>query len=104
MSLDHLQLVDLFYMQNFSFLGHQEVFKKDGLGVGGFIRKWHFVAPSCKPVLARFSALLRIQDGAECGKTESLGTFSLKTKTRPRLSSFTGLNSVQLNLVSTRNI
>ena len=28
----------------------------------------HFVAPSFKLELARFSVLLRIQDGAECGK------------------------------------
>ena len=30
----------------------------------------HFVAPSCKLELARFSALLRIQDGAECGNNQ----------------------------------
>ena len=30
-------------------------------------RKYHLVAPSCKLNLARFSALLKIQDGAECG-------------------------------------
>ena len=36
--------------------------------VGGSFRKYyHFVAPSCKLELARFSAWLRIQDGAECG-------------------------------------
>ena len=32
-----------------------------------FRKYCHFVAPSCKLELARFSALLRIQDGAECG-------------------------------------
>ena len=40
--------------------------------MGGWVddsfRKYcHFVAPSCKMELARFSAPLRIQDGAECG-------------------------------------
>ena len=34
-TLDHLDLIDLSYMQKFSFLGHQEVVKKDGLRVGG---------------------------------------------------------------------
>ena len=34
-----------------------------------------FVAPSCKLVLARFSALLRIQDGAECGNNKILSIF-----------------------------
>ena len=34
-TLNHLHLVDLGYMQKFSFLGHQEVVKKDGLRVGG---------------------------------------------------------------------
>ena len=29
------------------------------------------MAPSCKLGLAGFSALLRIQDGAECGKNEN---------------------------------
>ena len=34
----------------------------------GLDRKYyHFVAPSCKLKLARFSTKLRIQDGAECG-------------------------------------
>ena len=32
----------------------------------------HFVAPSCKIELARFSARLRIQDGAECGNIGSI--------------------------------
>ena len=36
-TLDHLDLLDLGYMQKFSFLGHQEVIKKDGLRVGGSI-------------------------------------------------------------------
>ena len=36
--------------------GHSNHFKTDG-----------YVAPSCKVELARFSASLRIQDGAECG-------------------------------------
>ena len=37
--------------------------------VDDFFRKYsHFMAPSCKLELARFSALLRIQNGAECGK------------------------------------
>ena len=31
----------------------------------------NFLAPSCKLELARSSALLRIQDGAECGKNQS---------------------------------
>ena len=36
--------------------------------VGGSFKKYyHFVAPSCKLGLARFSAWLRIQDGAESG-------------------------------------
>ena len=39
---------------------------------GGWVvscrKYYHFVAPSCKLELARFSAWLRIQDGAECGK------------------------------------
>ena len=36
--------------------------------MGGSFRKYyHFVAPSCKLELARFSAWVRIQDGAECG-------------------------------------
>ena len=43
--------------------------------VGGWVvsfRKYfHFVAPSYKLVLARFSALLRIQDGAECGNKKA---------------------------------
>ena len=39
-----------------------------GRWVGGSFRKYyHFVAPSCKLELTRFSAWLRIQDGAECG-------------------------------------
>ena len=39
-----------------------------GWRVGGSFRKYyHFVAPSFKLELARFSAWLRIQDGAECG-------------------------------------
>ena len=29
------------------------------------------MAPSCKLKLARFSALLRIQDGAECGNKQT---------------------------------
>ena len=38
--------------------------------MGYSFRKYcHFVAPSCKVELARFSVLLRIQDGAECGNT-----------------------------------
>ena len=32
-----------------------------------FRKYCHFLAPSCKLELARFLALLRIQDGAECG-------------------------------------
>ena len=36
-TLNHLHSVDLGYMQKFSFLGHQEVVKKDGLGVGGWV-------------------------------------------------------------------
>ena len=36
--------------------------------VGGSFRKSsHFVAPSCKLELERFSVQLKIQDGAECG-------------------------------------
>ena len=36
--------------------------------MGYSFRKYrHFVAPSCMLELARFSTLLRIQDGAECG-------------------------------------
>ena len=39
--------------------------------VGDSFRKYcHFVAPSCKLELARFSGQLRIQDGAECGNTD----------------------------------
>ena len=38
----------------------------DGWMVYSFRKYCHFVAPSCKLELARFSALLRIQDGAEC--------------------------------------
>ena len=34
-TLDHLDLIDLGYMQKVSFLGHQEVVKIDGLRVGG---------------------------------------------------------------------
>ena len=34
-----------------------------------FRKYCHFVVPSCKLELARFSALLRIQDGAECGNS-----------------------------------
>ena len=34
-TLDHLDLIDLGYMQKFSFLGHQEVVKNEGLLVGG---------------------------------------------------------------------
>ena len=37
--------------------------------VGG---RMYFVAPSCKRELARFSASLRIQDGAECGSKNGL--------------------------------
>ena len=44
---------------------------------GSFGKSSHFVAPSCKLELARFSAYLRIQDGAECGKKE-------KTKRRQK--------------------
>ena len=40
-------------------------------GMDGWIGYWrkyyHFMAPSCKLELARFSAKLIIQDGAECG-------------------------------------
>ena len=35
---------------------------------GSFRKSSHFVAPSCKLELARFSAYLRIQDGAKVGK------------------------------------
>ena len=56
--------------------GNIEVSKLDwlvgrsvGSGRVGSCRKYyHFVAPSCKLELARFSAWLRIQDGTECGK------------------------------------
>ena len=42
--------------------------------VGGSFRKYyHFVAPSFKLELARFSAWLRIQDGAECGNMKQVG-------------------------------
>ena len=37
---------------------------------GSFRKYYHFVAPSCKLELARFSAKLRIKDGAECGKNQ----------------------------------
>ena len=36
-----------------------------------FRKYYHFVAPSCKLELARFSVGLRIQDGAECGNRPS---------------------------------
>ena len=39
----------------------------DGWVDDSFRKYCHFVAPSCKLELARFSALPRIQDGAECG-------------------------------------
>jgi hypothetical protein len=39
-----------------------------GVWVGGPVGKYnHFVAPSCKLRLARFSARLKFQDRAECG-------------------------------------
>ena len=42
-----------------------------GWWVGGsFGKSSHFVAPSCKLELARYSALPRIQDGAECGNSK----------------------------------
>jgi len=44
-----------------------------GWWVEDSFRKYcHFMAPSCKLELARFSALLKIQDGAECGNKASL--------------------------------
>ena len=51
--------------------------KKKSICSGGwmgysFRKYYHFVAPSCKLELARFSALLRIQDGAECGNKETV--------------------------------
>ena len=46
--------------------------------VGGSFRKSsHFVAPSCKLELVRFSALPRIQDGAECGNNWNLTLLSV---------------------------
>ena len=39
---------------------------------GSFGKSSHFVAPSCKLELARFSAMPRIQDGAECGKSKRM--------------------------------
>ena len=55
--------------------GHRTTFKEkiymvgwmDGWVDDSFRKYSHFVAPSYKLELARFSALLRIQDGAECG-------------------------------------
>ena len=40
-----------------------------------FRKYCHFVAPSCKLELARFSALLRIQDGAECGNIADMDKY-----------------------------
>ena len=48
---------------------------------GGWVvssEKWHSVAPSCKLGLSKFSALLRIQDGAECGKKMRTPMFRTK--------------------------
>ena len=43
------------------------------MGVWFSFRKYfHFVAPSCKLRLARFSDYLRIQDGAECGNRRTI--------------------------------
>ena len=42
-----------------------------GRWMGGSFRKYYlFVAPSCKLEHARFSAELRVQDGAECGSND----------------------------------
>ena len=72
-----------------------------GWMVYSFRKYCHFVAPSCKLELARFSALIRIQDGAECGNKHQLQnnpynhltpplthppTCHLKRKTRPIMS------------------
>ena len=38
--------------------------------MGCYCRKhYYFMAPSCKLELARFSAWLKIHDGADCGKS-----------------------------------
>ena len=64
--------------------------------VGGSLRKYyHFVAPSCKLELARFSALLRIQDGAECGnmtKVSASHLVSVATYNPERFYSRSGQN------------
>ena len=57
-----------------------------------FGKYYHFVAPSCKLELARFSALLRIQDGAKCGK-KFLGT---EVALLPQMCHYTRLKSVLL--------
>ena len=44
----------------------------DGWVDDSFRKYCHFVTPSRKLELARFSALLKIQDGAECGNKASL--------------------------------
>ena len=50
--------------------GHHTTFKEKIYMVGwaghSFRNYCHFVGPSCNLELARLSALLRIQDGAEC--------------------------------------
>ena len=48
---------------------HRHLPNFEAYGAIIFIKK--HVAPSCKLVLARFSALLRIQDGADCGNIPS---------------------------------
>ena len=57
-----------------------------GWWVGGSFRKfYHFVAPSCKLELARFSAWLIIKDGAKCGN--KLISSRVKAVPTPELNS-----------------
>ena len=46
--------------------------KKKSFWLGGWMNPSGNIAPSCKLKLARFSALLRIQDGAECGNIPTI--------------------------------
>ena len=58
-----------------------------GWVVGSAALYSHFVAPSCKLELARFSALLRIQDGARVWQKgfsyKKTSVFNLHTKCYP---------------------
>ena len=49
-----------------------------GLGTPHNIKRTYIYVPSCKLELTRFSAWLRIQDGAECGNNVCLTSILLQ--------------------------